>query len=108
MRGDHRVTDVPAPQAGVGCQEVIGKMCLKIYPGDRDTLRCDYDVSMGFSPSDGLGCFQHQATHQVEVIYNDYDRDTLFLCDECLARLRKLVRRQGYKLKVTNLPDLEI
>lgn len=59
---------------------------------------CDYDTSRGFCWTEGLGCFKGVATRKVEVVYNEVEKDSLNLCEDCYKRLRVLVRRQGYKL----------
>lgn len=60
---------------------------------------CDYDTSRGYCMSEGLGCYKGVASWRAEVIYNEVDKDVLFLCDECYKRLKTLIRRQGYKIK---------
>ena len=60
---------------------------------------CDYDTSQGFTMHDGLGCYKGIASWYVEVIYNEVDKDVLYLCDECYKRLEKLTRRYGQKIK---------
>ena len=59
---------------------------------------CDYDTSRGFCPTDGLGCFKGIATRQVQVTYNEVEKDSLNLCESCYKQLKVSVRRQGYKL----------
>ena len=60
---------------------------------------CDYDSSQGHESGDGLGCYEGIASWRVEVIYNEVDKDVLYLCDECYKRLEKLTRRYGQKIK---------
>jgi len=66
-------------------------------------MKCDYDVSSGFSPSEGLGCLKGKATRRVTVEYNEVEADTLNLCEECYKRLKVLVRRHGYRLRSTEI-----
>ena len=60
---------------------------------------CDCDRSRGYSAQDGLGCYKGIASWRVEVVYNEVDKDTLYLCDECYKKLKTLTKRYGQKIK---------
>lgn len=66
----------------------------------RENLKCSYDTSRGHG-THGIGCVKGIPTRRVTIIYNPgvYGRDEVLTCDACFKALKKLVRRQGYKLK---------
>lgn len=66
----------------------------------RDGLKCSYDTTRGRG-AHGVGCVKGRVTREVTIIYNPgvYGRDVVHTCDECFKTLKKLVRRQGYKLE---------
>lgn len=66
--------------------------------------KCDYDTSRGFCASEGLGCFKNEATHKVTVTYTpSTEIDVLKLCGSCLRTLKRLCRKQGYRIKAEKL-----
>jgi len=66
----------------------------------RENLKCAYDTTMGRG-AHGIGCVKGRVTREVTIIYNPgvYSRDVVLTCDACFKALKRLVRRQGYKLK---------
>lgn len=70
---------------------------------EKEKLTCAYDTSRGFYRHDGMGCCKGKVTRQVTVIYNEVERDTLYLCEDCYRGLLRSVRKYGYKLTSTKL-----
>lgn len=67
----------------------------------RARLHCTYDTSKGYSMREGLGCIGGLVTRKVTIIYNPgvYGREEVYTCEACFKTLKRLVRRQGYKLR---------
>lgn len=67
---------------------------------ERRRLLCDNahvkrHVTSVVTPS----CYDNLAEYVCEVTYNEVDSDTVYLCAECRERLRREVRRNGYRFR---------
>jgi len=61
---------------------------------------CDYDTTKGYSMQDGLGCIKGIATNKVTITYCPNTKpDEVKICDNCLKRLRVLIRKDNLKAK---------
>jgi len=61
-------------------------------------MKCENASINGTGVSVYPQCFNNEATREVTVIYNEVERDTLYLCNECTKNLKRDARKHGYKV----------
>ena len=61
-------------------------------------MKCDNDSSMGHCVINPQ-CFRGEATVILTIEYNEVERDTLNLCEDCAKNVAKDAKRHGYKVK---------
>jgi hypothetical protein len=43
-------------------------------------------------------CIHNIAEYKVEIIYTDYEKETMFLCGECLKNLLQYNKKYGHEI----------
>ena len=63
-------------------------------------MQCENASRLGHYPVVSPQCYDGAATRIVTIQYNEVEKDTLLLCNNCAKAVAKDARRRGYK--VTN------
>jgi len=75
--------------------ETYGEYQRRIY--------CENASILGSGCSIYPQCYNGKKEYEVIIIYNDVDKDILYLCKECLENLKKDCRKHGYKVKARKI-----
>ena len=68
---------------------------------NKNIIFCDRRSTKGYT--EYPTCFNNKAEMKLTVIYNEIEKDTLYLCNSCGEAIKKDAENRNYKVKIQKI-----